>query len=582
MTSLSTCAALAVLACSPFASAQVDQSFVMRDGDLMVVDNGFEFRVDMKVITTKLADGVTNWSDLVARLEGEPSAASLAAWKPLRENRLGFIDIELDAKSHPLAAIELLEATGLVELAEINGLGSYDGVPNDADFGQQWGLQNVGQSGGTPGADMNVTGAWEVTGGSSDVVIAVLDSGTEHTHSDLAANIWQNAGEIASNGVDDDNNGFIDDTIGWDFDGGDNNPAGSFFHGTAVAGCAGGVGNNGIGIAGTGGGGDAGEACRLMPINVGSFSPIGAILDDAILYAADNGADIITLSLTVPQSAAIDAAVAFAHDTMGVFIDCAAGNNGSFGVGYPAILPKVMAVASMTRFDTKAGSSSIGPTVEVTAPGEDIYTTSIGNAYTTTSGTSFAAPHLAGVAGLILAANPSLTNVQVRQILIDSAVDMDAPGFDNNTGFGRIDATAAVGLATGGVLPSVLVYGQGLPGLNGLTPLAQTGGGSPSIGNANFEFRVSRAAPNSPATLVLGFGQAATPFKGGTLNVDLSGSFATFVVTSSGTGLAGLAAPIPNDPLFPGIVFNTQWVIQDVEAVLGVSLSKGLEVTIGG
>lgn len=572
--------ATAALALGSLAAAQSDVRYEWRGSDLVMLEGANEWLVEMDVVTARLTGDVADFGDLLARVDDDAVAEMLSAWQPLRQNRLGFVDLKLPEGVDPRLAVALLEKTGLVDVAEVNALGAYSGVPNDSSFNQQWGLLNVGQSGGTPGADMNMPAAWDITGGSPDVVIAVLDSGTEHTHPDLAAAIWQNDDEIAGNGVDDDSNGFIDDTIGWDFDGGDNNPAGSFFHGTAVAGCAGAVGNNGIGIAGTGGGGDNGPGCRIMPINVGSFAPIGSILDDAILYAANNGADIITLSLQVPQSSAIDAAVDFAHDTVGCFVDCAAGNSG-FSVSYPASLPKVMAVASSNRFDQKSGFSNPGPQVEVAAPGEDIFTTSTGNGYTTTSGTSFAAPHLAGVAGLLLAANPALTNTQIRQILRETAVDIGPAGFDNGTGDGRIDAAAALAIATGGVLGQVLPYGLGLPGINGLVPDAATGGGSPKVGNDGFEFRLTRAAPSSPATLVLGFGQAATPFKGGTLNVNLAGPFDLVTVTTSPTGRALIPAPIPDDDELAGIVFNVQWAIQDIDAIAGIALSQGLEITIG-
>src|SRR5262249_48878129 len=117
-------------------------------------------------------------------------------------------------------------------------------------FSSLWGLHNTGQTGGTPDADIDAPEAWDVTTGSSSVVVAVIDTGVDYTHPDLAANIWTNAGEVPGNGVDDDHNGYVDDVHGYDFVNNDGDPMDDHFHGTHVAGTIGAVGNNGTGVAG--------------------------------------------------------------------------------------------------------------------------------------------------------------------------------------------------------------------------------------------------------------------------------------------------------------------------------------------
>ena len=191
---------------------------------------------------------------------------------------------------------------------------------------------------------------------------------------------------------------------GWDFGNNNNNVNASNFHGTHVAGIVVGVGGNGKGIAGLAGGlGTPGA--RAMIVAVGDSGPVGSVIDDSILYAIDNGARLITLSLAVGQTSAIDDALDEAYFVHDLFIDCAAGNNGS-SVTYPANQPQVMAIASTTHSDQKSSFSNPGPDLEVSAPGSDILSTQLGNSYGLSSGTSFAAPYVGALAALIRGYNP--------------------------------------------------------------------------------------------------------------------------------------------------------------------------------
>ncbi len=431
----------ALVAVAPLAAAQATVTYE-RDGASWVrVEAQERFTVDPSVLSVRFNTGRG-----LAELQ---SALGLAAGelRLLRANRLGVQDLSVPAGSDVLALRDRIRATGLVEFAEENTFGRYVDVPNDPDFDEQENLLNTGQGGGTNDADCDAELAWDITTGSPDVVIAVIDSGTDYNHEDLSGNLWFNSAETLGNGIDDDGNGYIDDVVGWNFDEDNNKPDSAFFHGTFVAGIVGARTNNGIGIAGLAGGDGATPGCSLMIANVGSFSPNGAVLDDAILYAADNGADVITLSLTVASTTAIVDALDYAKNVKGVFVDCAAGNGFGSALGFPPNDPNVYAIGGTTHDDNYWTSASQGPEVWVSALGEDVFSTDLNDNYTSSSGTSFSAPLVAGAAGLILSVLPGATPDDIADILKLTADDVDVPGFDNRTGWGRLNAHGAVALA---------------------------------------------------------------------------------------------------------------------------------------
>ncbi len=558
------------------ATAQ-DSPYVKEDGRWWRVERGERFLVSSEEMTARFVDGIENLADFRNQLDD--GGALFEGLKVVRSNMLGVVDFSLPEGADPVEIVLAMRATGLVDFAEVGVYGRYVGVPNDPQFSTQWNLRNIGQSGGTSDADVDADEAWDITGGDPSIVVAVIDSGTEYFHPDLAANIWNNSGEIPNNGVDDDGNGFIDDTIGWDFEDDDNSPNTNFFHGTAVAGVVAAVGNNGTGIAGLAGGGDAGGGCSVMPLCAGEFFPISTVVDDAVLYAANNGARVITLSLSVPSDTAIINALSFAHDTANVFIDCSAGNSGGPSISFPATHDDVMAVASTDRNDKRSSFSSTGTDLEVSAPGEDILMLDLNGNYGGSSGTSFSSPHVAALAGLLFSVNPALSNDQVRQLIIDGVDDVEAPGYDTDTGHGRINAATSLALATGSILGTTEIYGKGLPGTPG-EPLVSSTGGAPSVGNAIFRILMKNALPSAPYMFVIGFSRAALPFKGGKLLVDPTGWITLFGTTTT-TGRAAIPIPIPPDPALEGLIFDSQWIVADPGAIQGMALSAGFEVTIG-
>ncbi|MCB0211363.1 MAG: S8 family serine peptidase, partial [Anaerolineae bacterium] len=199
-------------------------------------------------LLVKLKDGVP--SSQINTIHKQLATRTLEHFKLIDVFHLKLPD-NLDVEK----AIKILEKHPLVDFVEPNGLYYLDDtLPNDPEFGEMWGLHNIGQDGGTPDADIDAPEAWDITTGSKTVVVAVIDSGVDRNHEDLADNIWTNPGEIPNNGIDDDNNGFIDDVYGWDFSDDDNDPSpaggGCLGHGTHVSGTIGAMGNNNIGVTG--------------------------------------------------------------------------------------------------------------------------------------------------------------------------------------------------------------------------------------------------------------------------------------------------------------------------------------------
>jgi len=307
-----------------------------------------------------------------------------------------------------------------------------DNVPNDPFYSFQWGLPRV-----------QAPSAWDITTGLPTVTIAIIDSGIDFGHEDLSGQVWVNPGEIASNGLDDDNNGFIDDINGWDFVAEDNNPLDDNGHGTQVAGVVAAATNNTTGIAGIC------WNCRIMPIKVMQVSGAANYSDIAqgVLYAARKGARVINLSLGgYSDSIALHAAIQEASNTYGAVVVAGAGNDNTIAPFYPAAYSEVLAVAGTTSMDMKAANSNYGKWVDISAPGENIYTTFSGGGYGAVNGTSYAAPLVAGVAGLLRSKHPnwshSLIELQLRHTT--DPIDILNPDYEGFLGSGRVNAYAAV------------------------------------------------------------------------------------------------------------------------------------------
>ena len=318
--------------------------------------------------------------------------------------------------------------------------------PDDPGFNQQWGLENTGQAPfyGKPGADIKARSAWGLTTGSSAVTVALIDTGVDYNHPDLAANIWQNTGEVI-NGVDDDGNGYIDDIRGWNFVSKNNDPMDDNGHGTHCAGILAAIGNNGIGVAGVN------WNLKVMPLKFLDSKGTGYTSDaiSAILYATQKGVPIISCSFSGPgESQALKDVI----DTSSSLFVCAAGNSGTnsdYTPQYPAAYPasQIISVAASTSYDTLASFSNYGTSsVDLAAPGENIYSITKSGGYSYLNGTSMAVPYVTGTAALLKAVNPSLTTAQLKSKILGTVDVISDLSGKVSTG-GRLNAAKALGIS---------------------------------------------------------------------------------------------------------------------------------------
>lgn len=305
-----------------------------------------------------------------------------------------------------------------------------DYTPNDTNFGNQWHHPRI-QS----------PAAWDITEGQG-VTVAILDDGMVLTHPDIAPNLWSNTDEIPGNGIDDDGNGFVDDTVGWDFHNNDNNPGVTGDpHGGNVGGMTAARTNNNLGVAGI-----AGRA-SLMPIRIGAGGYTSASLAGAFGYAAANGAKITNLSYntdSVTNDAVVQTALNNAY-AAGLLLINSGGNGGNLNPTRLAMQQQLF-VAGITNTDVKSSFSAWGEGMDLSAPATAVWTTTSANSYGAVDGTSFAAPSAAGVAALIWSKNPTWTRDQVAAQLLGTADNINAqnPSYANLMGTGRINALRAV------------------------------------------------------------------------------------------------------------------------------------------
>ncbi|MEZ6094740.1 MAG: S8 family serine peptidase [Pirellulaceae bacterium] len=327
-------------------------------------------------------------------------------------------------------------------------------VPNDPDYPTQW--HHV---------EMENELAWDITLGSSNVVIAVTDDGVDFTHTDLQANMWKNTGDFPGDLEDNDGNGYIDDYDGWDFVNNNNVPfpSGSDTHGTHVSGIAAGRTNNGIGISGTAGG------SKVMPVQFyqSGSAWTAAIINEAFTYAVDNGAWIINTSYNIDGwvgDPVFTAALQYVYDNDVLHFN-SAGNSGALNPARQAF-EQTLLVGSTENGDTYSSFSNYGTGVDISAPGGSILSTVVGNAYDTFSGTSMATPNAAGVAALIWSANPTWTRDQVAAQLYAMADNIDAqnPSKIGLMGGGRVNSFQSL---TGTV---------GVPGVSDVFSIPDNGG----------------------------------------------------------------------------------------------------------
>jgi len=344
-------------------------------------------------------------------------------------------------------------------------------VPNDPLFSQQWALRNTGGGSGLAGADIKAVQAWDITTGSSSVTVAVLDTGVDSSHPDLAANMAPGRSFVDGEPGTDDNNG----------------------HGTNCAGIIGAVGNNALQISGVS------WNSRIMPVKVigldanGNPSGTDLWLSQGIIWAVDNGAKVLSISLvSSSDTLPLRSAVRYARQS-GAIVVAASGNQGEQKKMYPAGYDDVIAVGASDQWDQRASFSNWGDHLDLVAPGIAITTTTRGGGtWQFFGGTSAAAPHVAGICALVLSVRPATNLAEMRQFLRRGADDIGDPGYDIYTGAGRANAYVTLLAAldpTPPPAPSVTDSGRYTGNPNQLA-LQWTPSSDPESGIEGYEYAV--------------------------------------------------------------------------------------------
>lgn len=346
--------------------------------------------------------------------------------RPIAEN-LNLFLVKRNMLEAESFAISKLQADDNVVFAEPNYIYRINKLPNDPGLSELWGLKNDAQKGGRAGIDIGAEKAWDIETGSDKVVVAVIDTGVDYTHPDLAENIWTNEAELNGQaGVDDDNNGYVDDIHGYDFANKDGDPIDDHGHGTHCSGTIGARGNDGKGIVGVN------WNVKIMGVKFLTADGSGT-LEDAILainYATKMGAMIESNSWGGGGFTQALKDVIQEAESKNVLFVAAAGNNSSDNdetPSYPASydVPNVVSVAAIDNSGALAYFSNYGAkTVHVAAPGVDVYSTVKDGGYDTYSGTSMATPHVAGIAALLKAHNANMNYKQIKETIMNSAVKL--------------------------------------------------------------------------------------------------------------------------------------------------------------
>lgn len=479
--------------------------------------------------------GIVAIDDLIAAL----SVSSVKEMFPRQmvDKSVGAVDpsrfyvIRYAAPVDPFSVAEQLSSLPEVQYAEPWFIYPVNYNPNDPMLSSQYGLTRI-----------QAQLAWDITRGDTSVIIGIVDSGVELGHPDLAANIWYNRGEMGtdgsgndrrSNGIDDDNNGFIDDWRGFDFGGADYNnivpdnnpnPTGSNNnHGTHVAGIASASTDNGVGIAGTG------FRCRILAIKTAADNDtrgsggVGYIIAGypGIAYAAIMRATVLNCSWGGSGGSQFEQDIINYATQQGTLVVAAAGNSGVNTPHYPSGYQNVISVAATNSSDVKASWSNFGNTVDVSAPGVGIQSTVYPSTYASWDGTSMASPFAAGTVGLIKAARPTLSALQLGEQLRVTSDNINGsnPSFVDLLGKGRINAYKAVTVNSPSLRAGLLTYTDGNNGI---------------------------PEPNDTLRLFFTFTNYLSPTTNATVTLSTTSSFLTILANSFTVGALGTLDTIRN------------------------------------
>ena len=423
--------------------------------------------------------------------------------------------VTLPPTASPKAVAQLLSHHPHIKFAEPDAIVAPDFVPNDTYYTSEWHLQTVG-----------APTAWNISTGSG-VTVAILDSGIDATHPDLVSQI----------------------VPGWNFWDNNSNTADVYGHGTKVAGVVAALGNNSMGVAGVA------FNARLMPIRVTDTSGNASIsaLASGLTYAADHGARVANMSFAVQSYSTVISAAQYFMNKGGVVMN-SAGNYGTLD-STPAS-NALVSVSATDSTDTIASWSSYGPYVDVSAPGVGIWTTTVGGGYGAVSGTSFSSPVTAGVAALMMSANPQLAPTEIVSLLESTAVDLGTAGYDEHYGFGRVSAANAVAAAMQAVVsdtqpPTVSITSPAGGTVSGIVPVDVSA--ADNIGVTHVDLLVNGVTLASDSVAPYGFSWDSTALAGTTASLVARAYDAAGNVASSKAISVSVAVPSAPDTTPPVI-----------------------------
>lgn len=378
--------------------------------------------------------------ELIVGFKPGVSESSIAAFYNSHQSDFGMTqkeDLDLDKRDNnpkeklvtlsttvDRLTIERLKQDPRVAFVEPNYIVSIDNTPNDPRFSDLWGLHNTGQTGGTVDADIDAPEAWDNATGSQSILVGVIDTGINYNHVDLSANIWTNPNEIPLNGMDDDNNGYIDDIHGINAITNTGDPLDDNGHGTHVSGTIGAVGNNGIGVTGVNWDVQL-IGCKFLNSGGSGFTSNAIKCFNYFISLKNAGQNVL---VTNNSWGGGGFSQALKDSMVGPILHVAASGNGNSDTDiiphYPSSydLENIVSIAATDHNDIYAGFSNYGATtVDLAAPGVSILSTWVNGGYATISGTSMATPHVAGAAALVWSTNSSLTPVQVKDRIMINA-----------------------------------------------------------------------------------------------------------------------------------------------------------------
>jgi hypothetical protein len=394
-----------------FAQNSSEEIIERIDNKLYVIENDIKYDVDETIILAKLKPH----RHLPNYLRGN-----------VKDIGFGIIEIPAPDNIKVEDFVSQIKSTDDFEFVEFNTLGKYLFTPNDVQSGDQWYLDKIG-----------AYDVWNITTGSPSVKVAILDSGVDSCHYDLH--------------YGPDNYTHLDISNGYNYPADKTYSTPLFYHGTMVAGIVGAKTNNNIGVAGISGGNNS-TGIKIIPFCVGNNAPSTNYVISAINRAIEKGAKIMNMSFSIASSEGVVNAINTAYN-QGITIICASGN-GNTNLYFPASYPYTIAVGATDTLNHRAilspyQASNYGTGLDLVAPGVNIKNTILNNGYGSSSGTSFAAPQVVGVAALMLSANPSLTPSQIRSTLIGTCKKIpdysyDNSGWNNEVGYGLLNAFSAV------------------------------------------------------------------------------------------------------------------------------------------